>query len=91
MTSPQEELSEALFHYLHMEVGARPEGKVRWVMNQEWEMEVRRLTDGRGYPLWEPPPRVDDALLLMGYPIEVSERYGVPHLEEIEHLEAPND
>jgi HK97 family phage major capsid protein len=51
-------------------------GESRWVMNQEWWNECRKIAGADGRPAWEPPHA-----LMLGKPVEVRVDGGVPHLE----------
>jgi hypothetical protein len=53
-----------------------------WRMNAEWRDEVAALKRPDGRPLWEPYRVVNDGdrHYLFGYPVTVSDDYGIPEL-----------
>ena len=73
-------LTEELRAHIYQAHADGPRRASRWVMNQEWFSEVRRLETG-GSPLWHPSLNVGRPELLLGIPVEVREDGGVPHLE----------
>ena len=52
-----------------------------WVMNGEWFLEVRKLADQAGYPLYLPPISRAGPEMLLGLPIEIRADGGAPALE----------
>jgi HK97 family phage major capsid protein len=79
-------LSEELYRSLIDSLYAVPPEQrrlpgMRWVMNDEWWHEVRRMSDSSGRPLFEPALLVGGPDLLLGKPVEVRPDGGVPHLE----------
>jgi HK97 family phage major capsid protein len=53
-----------------------------WIMNTEWYLECRRLTDATGSLVWIPPVVVQGEEVLLGFPVEVSDQAGVPALTQ---------
>lgn len=53
----------------------------RWVMDPEWLRDIQCLADDQHRPLWQPSFAVSGPDLLMGYPVELREGAGAPHLE----------
>ena len=52
-----------------------------WVMNTEWLLECRKVTDSSGYPVFIPSFSLNGPQLILGFPVEVRKDGGVPHLE----------
>src|SRR6266702_3225551 len=95
MTTPQQELTQALLDYLYETHANGPRENSHWVMNQEWMDEVLKikglyaahwtmnlnfLTDRRGI---DPDSGVTMGRLetILGIPFQISEDGGAPHLE----------
>ena len=54
-----------------------------WTMNHEWYIEVRKMADPNGHPVWEPPHPLGVQPYLFGCPVVVDEKYGAPRLERL--------
>ena len=73
-----------LLDYLFGALGCvEPEerGRSHWVMDGEWLLEILKLTDSGGRPLWVPSWSLDAPQRLLGLPIEIRKGSGAPHLE----------
>ena len=74
MTELGRELYDHLVNELYSVDAPRRRRSV-WVMNGEWETELRALADDLGNPLWEAPRPC-----LFGLPYLVTPDGGIPHL-----------
>lgn len=81
-----EPLGPDLYDYLVEALYAVPAPERRrshWVMNREWELEVRTLAEFLDVSPRAPSMAADAPDLLLGLPYEVREDGGVPHLEPV--------
>jgi hypothetical protein len=71
----------ALIHYLHEHIQNSdvPAAERVWALSPEWHEDVKAAADSHGRPLWVPMPTGNKTLF--GYPIEIRDDAGVPHLE----------
>jgi HK97 family phage major capsid protein len=76
-------LSDELRGYLLDALTCRDPGweRCHWVMSLEWFLDVRRVTDPTGRPLYEPSFSLTGPTLLLGLPVEIRKDGGAPHLE----------
>jgi HK97 family phage major capsid protein len=80
MDTLTDELRSYLIQALYDEDAATRK-RSHWVMNDEWFLEVRKLTDQMGHPLYLPPVSVTGPEILLGLPVEIKADGGAPHLE----------
>jgi hypothetical protein len=80
----EDSLSYELLNYLHERTGDNPGIPRKWRMNVEWFDECANMTDKWGSPLWGFPPRISDEILLLGFPIEITNEATVPELVPVE-------
>jgi hypothetical protein len=81
---PPEDIGPDLLEHLHWVLANTPaaERKVsRWVMDPAWFLDIRKIAGATGRPIWNPSPRIEDPLILMGLPVETRPGAGPPHLE----------
>ena len=72
MTTPQQELTQALLDYLYETHANGPRENSHWVMNQEWFDACLAAARWPG----------DDPGILHGLPVTVDEREGFPRVDQ---------
>ena len=79
MPAAQAELMADLRRHIYETACSHPAGqRARWVMNQEWVNECRKLELEAGRAFWNFDRRGE---YMLGIPIDVRDDGGLPHLE----------